>query len=280
VLSDVATSVPTEQREVGMVFQDYALFPHLTVADNIAFGLHHKSAVEREQLTAKMLQLTRLQDSAGAWPHQLSGGQQQRVALARALAPQPKLLLLDEPFSNLDTELRRALCNEVRELLKAQGTTAILVTHDQGEAFATADRIGVMAEGHILQWGSARALYEAPNSAQVARFIGQGQLITGRLDGNTLHTALGTAVLPATPQNVRSGPVEVLLRPWNLAPSHSSAVQAQVINQSFLGAYNMTTLQLPDGTRVQSRHEGFAGLQTGANTGLALVPDRLNLYPA
>ncbi len=158
-LSGPGMTLPPEQRHVGMVFQDYALFPHLNVADNIAFGLQKQTRYEKERTTTELLELIRLRDSAKAYPHQLSGGQQQRVALARALAPKPKLLLLDEPFSNLDTELRRSLSLEVRAILKEYGTTAILVTHDQTEAFNVADVIGVMASGKLLQWGyRARAV--------------------------------------------------------------------------------------------------------------------------
>jgi len=290
-LSRAGYALPPEQRQIGMVFQDYALFPHLTVEQNIAFGLHHYAADERRCITRQMLELTRLTDYANAWPQQLSGGQQQRVALARALAPKPQLLLLDEPFSNLDTELRRLLCQEVRTLLKAQGTTAILVTHDQGEAFTTADRIGVMDEGRILQWGSARELYDTPATAAVARFIGQGQLLPAQLEGNVLHSALGVLDLTGHPRSAVNGsggtwgdmipgPVELLLRPWNLAPGSATSVRGRISAHSFQGAYTLTTLALPDGTELHSQHEVFAGLPVGAETPVALVPDRLNLYPA
>ena len=151
-----------EQRHIGMVFQDYALFPHLTVISNVIFGLHYMSRTERSERAAEMLEIVGLKDVANSYPHELSGGQQQRVALARALAPKPDLLLLDEPFSNLDVNLRERLSLEVREILKSQGTTAILVTHDQNEAFAIADEIGVMQHGEIIQWDSAYNLYHRP----------------------------------------------------------------------------------------------------------------------
>ena len=285
VLSSTVVDVPTEQREIGMVFQDYALFPHLTVRDNIGFGLQGLSVSERETTVQQLLALTRLQDCAEKWPQQLSGGQQQRVALARALAPRPKLLLLDEPFSNLDAELRRSLCTDVRELLKLQGTTAILVTHDQHEAFATADRIGLMMDGRILQWGSARELYEKPGSSAVARFIGQGQLLAGRLEANVLHSALGSVKLPAsvlaglgTPASAAHD-VEFLLRPWNLEPA-SDGVQATIVDQLFLGASTTSTLQLADGTRLASQHEGFAALPCGSRVFLRLNPQRLCVFAA
>ncbi len=271
-------SVPPEQRQVGMVFQDYALFPHLTVAGNVAFGLSRFSAVERQQLTTRLLELTRLQDYANSWPHQLSGGQQQRVALARALAPQPKLLLMDEPFSNLDTELRRTLCHEVRALLKSQGTTAILVTHDQSEAFTTADSIGVMSAGRILQWGSARELYETPNSPEVARFIGQGLLLNASSDGHQLHTPFGTLPLNVG-DCLAPGPIELLVRPWNIEHQPSSPVRARIVTHSFQGAFTLTTLELSDGTRIQSQDDGFAGLNPGSDTGIGFNTRHLRYFP-
>src|SRR4029079_2829535 len=152
-------SVPTEDRRVGMVFQDYALFPHLNVGANIAFGLHRADSDRRERRVAELLETVGLAGAGNKFPHELSGGQQQRVALARALAPEPELLLLDEPFSNLDVELRERLSYEVRAIITRTDTPAMLVTHDQHEAFAIADEIGVMADGAIAQWDTAYNLY-------------------------------------------------------------------------------------------------------------------------
>ncbi|WP_126285462.1 ABC transporter ATP-binding protein [Burkholderia stagnalis] len=163
--------VPPERRRIGMMFQDYALFPHLSAADNVAFGLRRQPAAERRARVAEMLALVGLADAAGAYPHELSGGQQQRVALARALAPSPELLLLDEPFSNLDVDTRERLAFELRDILKRTGHTAILVTHNQAEAFAIADRIGVMQHGRLAQWDTPYALHHAPASAFVADFV-------------------------------------------------------------------------------------------------------------
>lgn len=280
VLSKPGLTVPPEQRQIGMVFQDYALFPHLTVADNIAFGLHRHTASERQQITRDMLQLTRLQEYANVWPNQLSGGQQQRVALARALAPRPQLLLLDEPFSNLDTELRRSLAQEIRELLKSQGTTAILVTHDQGEAFSMADEIGVMSAGSILQWGSSHDLYFAPATPDVARFIGQGMLVPGTLLSPTrLETALGTLTLtPDTAQGLQ-GKVEILLRPWNVEFCADAPVTARISAQNFQGSHTLTTLQLSDGTLLLSHDEGFALQPLDSEVGIELNPRHLRLFP-
>lgn len=171
-LSEPGTQLPPEQRQVGMVFQDYALFPHLTVHRNIAFGLHGRKKEEIDNNVDQLLALVRLQGHADKYPHQLSGGQQQRVALARALAPEPRILLLDEPFSNLDTEMRRSLSHEVREILNARKISAILVTHDQEEAFAVGDETGVMLEGSLQQWGNANDLTTNPANAFVSRFLG------------------------------------------------------------------------------------------------------------
>ena len=172
VLSTPTNTLVPEKRKVGMVFQDYALFPHLNVNDNIAFGIQDKDKAERANKIAELLQMIKLQDYANYYPHQLSGGQQQRVALARALAPSPVILLLDEPFSNLDTELRRSLSLEVRDILKQNNITAILVTHDQTEAFTVADEIGVLNDGELQQWGEPQTLRQQPANDFVANFMG------------------------------------------------------------------------------------------------------------
>ncbi|MEN2470207.1 ABC transporter ATP-binding protein [Burkholderia sp. GS2Y] len=172
--------VPPERRRIGMMFQDYALFPHLSAADNVAFGLRRMPKTERRMRVADMLELVGLADSGGAYPHELSGGQQQRVALARALAPSPELLLLDEPFSNLDVDTRERLAFELRDILKRTGHTAILVTHNQAEAFAIADRVGVMKDGQLAQWDTPYALHHHPASPFVADFVRRDALADER----------------------------------------------------------------------------------------------------
>lgn len=174
-LSSTGNVLPPEQRQIGMVFQDYALFPHLSVSKNIAFGLHGRDKAEKDAIVHSLLNLVHLEKHADKYPHQLSGGQQQRVALARALAPDPKLLLMDEPFSNLDSEMRRNLSREVRDILIERKISAILVTHDQEEAFTVADETGVMLEGALQQWGSAQQLRESPANEFVSRFIDRQQ---------------------------------------------------------------------------------------------------------
>jgi len=179
-LSTVARSVAPEHRQVGMMFQDYALFPHLSVEKNIAFGLRRWHKTTRRERVEQLLTLIGLQDVAQRYPHELSGGQQQRVALARTLAPNPELLLLDEPFSNLDVDTRERLAFEVRDILQTTGHTALLVTHNQAEAFALADRIGIMRGGHIEQWDTPYGLHHHPANDFVADFISREALMTQR----------------------------------------------------------------------------------------------------
>ena len=193
VVSSATLSVPPEQRRIGMVFQDYALFPHLSVGRNVAFGIHQLPRAEQAARVAEVLQLVGLEGSENRYPHELSGGQQQRVALARALAPRPQLMLLDEPFSNLDVDLRERLAHEVRGILKAAGATALFVTHDQFEAFAIGDVIGVMHEGHLHQWDDAYTLYHRPATRFVADFIGHGVFAPATL------VQRGTNVVAQTP---------------------------------------------------------------------------------
>ena len=197
ILADAASGVhlAPEDRRIGMVFQDYALFPHLSVSDNVAFGLHHLRRTERQARVAELLDLVGLAHTARRLPHELSGGQQQRVALARALAPQPRLLLLDEPFSSLDVDLRERLAQDVRQILKAHGTGALVVTHDQLEAFALGDCIGVMNAGRLEQWDNAYALYHRPATRFVAQFIGHGVFAPAEIvacaHGPCVHTPVG-----------------------------------------------------------------------------------------
>ena len=247
-----------EQRRIGMVFQDYALFPHLDVARNVGFGLRDaRAAAER---VAQLLEMVGLASVAERYPHELSGGQQQRVALARALAPAPKLLLLDEPFSNLDVELREQLAIEVREILKATRTTAVFVTHDQNEAFAMADEIAVMNDGHIQQHGSAYDLYHRPGNRFVADFIGQGVFVEGTvLDAHRLRIELGEVssatpiLLPGDPEPPPPGSrVDVLLRPDDVVHDDASPIEAMVLQRAFRGAQILYTLQTDGGARVLS----------------------------
>ena len=257
-ISNTAFTLPPEQREIGVVFQDYALFPHLSVFDNIAFGLSGKSGREKQAIVKEMLSLVELPDLSKRYPHELSGGQQQRVALARALAPKPKLLLMDEPFSNLDTDLRRQLALEVRGILKDQGIAAIMVTHDQEEAFAFSDKIGILAEGTLQQWGTPAELYYQPVNPMVAGFVGKGELYDGVCLGETtVKTELGTIEF-AEPFGIEKGNrVSLFIRPTDIRPSiEQGEVMARVEETEFLGASVLYQVSLPSGRKVEAEiHE-------------------------
>ncbi len=258
VLSDATAFVAPESRGIGMVFQDYALFPHLTVLDNVLFGLasgRPKQANAEQKCRAHaMLDLVGLAGFEARFPHELSGGQAQRVALARALAPSPGLVLLDEPFSSLDHSLRVRLAREVREILKKAGTTAIVVTHDQTEAFAMADQLGVMFDGRLVQWANPYMVYHEPCNTEVAKFIGDGALISGTQRHHSVDTPLGTLSLApcccneTTPERA----VNVLLRPDDVVHDDHSSLQAKVIAKTFRGADFLYTLELSNGERVLS----------------------------
>lgn len=271
-----------ERRSIGMVFQDYALFPHLTVAGNVGFGLTQLDRAARRQRVAEMLATVGLSGRERAYPHELSGGQQQRVALARALAPRPRLLLLDEPFSNLDVDLREKLALEVREILKREGITALMVTHDQHEAFAMADMVGVMHEGRIQQWDTPYRLYHQPANRFVADFVGQGVLLKGQvLNDHQVQIELGVlnGDIPSECADqggcaacARGCHVEVLIRPDDIIHDDASPVLAEVERKAFRGAEFLYTLKLPAGGRVlalvPSHHDHAIGEKIGIRLGI------------
>ncbi len=268
--------VPPEQRRIGMVFQDYALFPHLDVATNIGFGLHRLTRAECERRVDELLQVVQLTNVSKKYPHELSGGQQQRVALARALAPKPELLLLDEPFSNLDVSLRERLSMEVREILKDHGITAILVTHDQAEAFAIADEIGVMHQGEIQQWDTAFNLYHRPVNRFVANFVGQGVFLPGRvINAQQVEIELGI-LTGEIPQLCDSGcKVDVLVRPDDIVHDDASPLQATVIHKAFRGAEILYTLRLADGSKVLALVPSHHNHVIGEKIGIKLEADHI-----
>jgi iron(III) transport system ATP-binding protein len=263
--------VPPERRQIGMVFQDYALFPHLDVGRNVAFGLDRRTTrAERRARVAEVLALVGLGGSEQRMPHELSGGQQQRVALARALAPRPQLLLLDEPFSNLDVDLRERLAHEIRGILKAAQATALFVTHDQLEAFAIGDVIGVMHEGKLHQWDDAYTLYHRPATRFVADFIGHGVFApaTIRRVGNqvVVETPLGALTDGAEcplPAAFAWGQCEVLLRADDIIHDDDAPVKAQIVRKAFRGSEFLYTLRLASGetllAHVPSHHDHRIG---------------------
>ncbi|WP_434358442.1 ABC transporter ATP-binding protein [Parasalinivibrio latis] len=232
VLNDGKFSEPPEKRNIGMIFQDYALFPHLTVAENIMFGISKWEKNRAKEQVAKMLRLVHLEAFAERYPHQLSGGQQQRVAIARALACEPELLLLDEPFSNIDTQVRQELIREIRKIFKSQGVTAIFVTHSREEAFAFSDKLAVMNDGVIEQFGTAPELYYKPSSRFVADFLGAGSYVPVTRSGDDrLSSPLGEWAAPLGGANDALW----LLRPQNLAISASPDGDGVIDEMQFMG---------------------------------------------
>ncbi|NDP49149.1 MAG: ABC transporter ATP-binding protein [Sulfuriferula multivorans] len=273
-----------EKRRVGMVFQDYALFPHMAVSANVGFGLRSESKVARQARVDELLALVGLSGHADQFPHQLSGGQQQRVALARALAPRPRLILMDEPFSNLDVELRERLSIEVRDILKREATTALIVTHDQNEAFALADWVGVMHEGRIQQWDTPYNLYHKPANRFVADFVGQGALVTGNvINDHQVEIELGVlnGIIPVEcgasgcGECVRSCHVDVLLRPDDIIHDDDSLMLAEVENKAFRGAEFLYTLKLPSGQRALSLVPSHHNHAIGERIGIKLAVDHV-----
>lgn len=270
VVSQPGQTEAAERRRVGMVFQDYALFPHMDVGRNVGFGLAHLAKAERQQRVSEVLELVGLADAERRFAHELSGGQQQRVALARALAPRPDLLLLDEPFSNLDIDLRERLAFEVRNILKAAKATALLVTHDQLEAFAIGDVIGVMNEGHLHQWDDAYSLYHRPATRFVADFIGHGVFtpatlreVDGHIWVNTPVGELKDVAMSPLPCDFVGGQCDVLLRADDIVHDDDAPVKAQIIRKSFRGSEFLYTLRLASGdllmAHVPSHHDHKLG---------------------
>jgi iron(III) transport system ATP-binding protein len=270
VVSEAGHTVPAEQRRIGMVFQDYALFPHMDVGRNVGFGIEHLPKAERARRVAEVLTLVGLEGAEKRFPHELSGGQQQRVALARALAPQPDLLLLDEPFSNLDIDLRERLAQEVRNILKAAKATALLVTHDQLEAFAIGDVIGVMNEGQLHQWDDAYSLYHRPATRFVADFIGHGVFTPATLREVNGQVVVDTPVGELTdvaecplPCAFEGGQCDVLLRADDIVHDDDAPVKAEIIRKAFRGSEFLYTLRLASGdllmAHVPSHHDHKLG---------------------
>ncbi len=250
LVSTPGTLVPTERRRVGMVFQDYALFPHLRVAENIAFGLRHLPSDQRAAQVQTMLALTSLSGFERRYPHELSGGQQQRVALARALAQKPVVLLLDEPFSNLDPDMTGKMREELHALLRRTGTTSILVTHDHEEAFAIADRVAVLNNGRLEQFDTPEAIYHTPSTPFVADFVGQADFIPGTIQNGKVSTEIGE--FPNQGGYQGSPSVMVMIRPDDVHIVPSAHCPARIVARQFRGSENLYTIGLPSGHIVHS----------------------------
>lgn len=276
IVSSPEMRIPPEQRHIGMVSQDYALFPHLTVEDNVAFGLRRVSRSERRARVNRLLDLVGLQGAQNRYPHELSGGQQQRVALARALAIGPELLLLDEPFSSLDVELRERLGAELRIILKEQRITTLMVTHDQHEAFALSDMVGIMSAGELVQWDTPFNLYHQPVNRFVAGFIGHGVLVRGTLvDARTAQTAMGRIQGSQHYDWPAGSEVDVLLRPDDVVPDADGPLHGRIVREAFKGAEILYTVRLRDGTEVLSLFPSHNRHQMGEDVSLSLAADHL-----
>ena len=263
--------VPPEKRRVGMVFQEYALFPHMTVADNVGYGVTEEDRAARVAEVLELVGLTAMDDRL---PSELSGGEQQRVALARALAPRPDVVLLDEPFSNLDAPQRERMRREVRRILRDAGATAVFVTHDQSEALAIADQVAVMRGGHVVQVGTPLDVYQSPADPWVASFLGESITIDGIAEDGSVKTELG--MFPAA--DAPDGPVEVVIRPEWITPTPAVDGEGVVIDREYYGHDQMLLVELPDGQRVQARIGPRPVLEPGDRVDLAF--DDAVVFPA
>ena len=278
LVSSSTETVPTEERRVGMVFQEYALFPHLRVADNIAFGLHHLSRAERTCRVQEMLRLTGLEGLEHRYPHELSGGQQQRVALSRALVQNPVLLLLDEPFSNLDPDMASRMRQDLHSLLRRTKTTTILVTHDHDEAFAMADRIAVLNRGEIEQLDAPELIYHLPATQFVADFVGQADFVMGKIRQGLVHTELGE--FPNTIDGAEGSHVMVMIRPDDIHLVPNKLADSRIVARQFRGSENLYTVQLPSGQVVHSSESSTSVYHEGTAVELRVSATHTVLFPA
>jgi iron(III) transport system ATP-binding protein len=264
VVADESTMVPPERRRVGMVFQEFALFPHITVAENIGYGVRGADRVERVRST---LRLVGLDGYGDRFPHELSGGEQQRVALARALAPEPDVILLDEPFSNLDAPQRERMRRELRRIIHGAGLTAVFVTHDQAEALAIADVVAVMRDGAIVQSGPPDEVYAAPVSAWVAGFLGDAVLMDGIVRGGHVDTMLGS-VSTDLPEGAD---VQVMVRPEWISPTKRERGMGRIVDREFYGHDQRVEIKLRAGTSVDALVPGRSGLRIGDEVDVSIA---------
>lgn len=279
--------VEPEQRDVGIVFQSFALFPHLTVAENIGFGLQDRDEAAVDERVDEMLALVGLEAHREKAPEQLSGGQRQRVALARSLAPEPDVLLLDEPFSNLDVRLRVRMREEVRRILKAAGVTAISVTHDQEEALSISDRVAVLNDGQLEQVGRPEEVFGHPESRFVAEFLGQAGFVSGRFEDGRVETGLGTfstAMLQGITEEYEGADIDVLVRPDDLraVPAVDDRQgDGQIVNRRYTGPSFVYRVELDSGDVVHCQHNHATEFDLDQRVTIDLVADHtLAWYPS
>ena len=276
ILSDSSKTVAPERRSIGIVPQDSALFPHLNVSQNIGFGLSGLSKEAKAERVGELLRLIRMEEFASRMPQELSGGQVQRVALARALAPKPKLVLLDEPFSALDAELRGQLREEVRQVLRAEGATAVLVTHDQEEALSLADRVAVLREGKIIQVGSPSEIYNSPADVGIATFLGESVLVDGKISGGKILTDLGSL---SALNNVAEGATGVVaIRSENFYLQPNPTGDSEVVGRVFFGHDALVEVQTPK-LRIRARSNGPFAPEVGMRV-TVWVRGAVNFYPS
>ncbi|WP_097008331.1 ABC transporter ATP-binding protein [Natronoarchaeum philippinense] len=277
-VTDDETFVAPEERDVGVVFQGFALFPHLTAAENVAFGLEDLDGAERDERVSDLLELVGLADQGEAYPDELSGGQQQRVALARSLAPEPEILLLDEPFSNLDVDLRVEMREEVRRILKESGVTAISVTHDQEEALSISDRVAVMHDGHIEQLGRPEAVFQRPTSRFVAGFLGHASFLTGSVDGDDVETPIATIdrdrIYGFAPE-YDDADIDVLVRPDDLMAVSADEEDAngRITYRRYLGPSVLYRVELDSGNTIECMHNHSETLDLDSPVRVTLTAD-------
>ena len=276
LVSSPGQMILTEERRIGMVFQEYALFPHLRVRDNIAFGLRHFNRSERKARVADMLRLVGLEGFERRYPHELSGGQQQRVALARALVQNPVVLLLDEPFSNLDPDMASRMRQELHDLLRRTKTTTLLVTHDHDEAFAMADRIAVLNEGRLEQFDAPETIYHMPATPFVADFVGQADFIPGTVSNGMVHTELGE--FPDTLACEEGASVVVMIRPDDIHLVPAKGATSRVLSRQFHGSENLYAVSLPSGQVVHSSQGSTSVYQEGTPVELRVLASHTVLF--
>lgn len=268
--------VPPEERDIGLVFQEYALFPHLSVAENIAFGLSGMGKSEKNERVDALLGLVELPDVGDRSPENLSGGQRQRVALARSLAPEPDILLLDEPFSNLDARLRVDMRESVRGILKATGTTALSVTHDQEEAFSIGDRVAVMHEGRLEQIGTPEHVFTQPSSRFVAGFLGEANFLSGVIRGGHVDTEIGTIKTESleNADEIDQETIDILVRPDDLrtTPTNEETADGTVIHRRYSGPSFVYRIDV-GGETVHSLHNHSEEFETDTPVDVSLVAD-------
>lgn len=257
-------SVPPEARRVGMVFQEFALFPHISVGENVGYGVRGADRVER---VVQLLKLVGLEGYEDRFPHELSGGEQQRVALARALAPEPDVVLLDEPFSNLDAPQRERMRRELRHIIRATGITAVFVTHDQAEALAIADYLAVMRDGAVIQTGTPDDVYAQPASPWIARFLGDAVLLDGVASQGTVPTSLGS-IPTELPDGTKA---QVMIRPEWVRPTHTETGDGTIIDREFYGHDQRVEIELSDGGTVEALVPGRTQIRIGDTVDLEVL---------